>query len=636
MRPLTTIILLVLTAAAVGFIAFFERRQPGTAEAAERARVLLDLPAADIAKIEITNAAGRVKLERVSGGAADAWQLTSPVKDRADAPAVAMILQLAAGTEVLERLTGDEVLKKSRLKELGLDAGQQGRVTFYPKGGGAVGVILGRPAPVPGSLYVQIEDGDRKPEEVLVVRVPWTEPLLGRSPGEWRDPRLLMAAPDRILRIAVQSPEGGIELERDQITDEERRKKLSAVWRLTQPLAARADQELVTDHLLPGLVNARALSFAEPGAPPVAAGPAAVRVTVWSEGGPEDGESLEIFAGTEPESAWVQVAGRPGQARGGSDLLALRACTLDRFRDTKLAALETRSLTTVILKDADAGETPLYLHRNTWHLAHHGLVYEASRERVQSVVEIFNSALVLQWFDEPGPPADYGLDQPLLEITFGTAPHPDRARPAAPTPADSAVLRIGQRHNRFYAQWAGQPTVMRFDGSILGLVPRVWNGYKSPHILAFAPLSLRRLTVAEDPSPPVECVYHHATGGSWTATRQGVDVSEFLNLQTLERLVNRLSEFEAHEWSADAAPGLEALRQPVLSIELVIEQFDETTHEPTLVPVRLSFAPATAGPKPARYYGRINDESEVFIVKRALLDEVSVPILNSKPSASAQ
>ena len=80
MRPLTTVILLGLTAVAVGFIFFFESRRPGTVEAAERARILLDLPVDGIGKIEITNAAGRVKLERGPGdGGQDRWTLTSPV-----------------------------------------------------------------------------------------------------------------------------------------------------------------------------------------------------------------------------------------------------------------------------------------------------------------------------------------------------------------------------------------------------------------------------------------------------------------------------------------------------------------------------------------------------------------------------
>jgi hypothetical protein len=564
------------------------------------------------------------------------WHLNSPVKDRADGPAVATILQLASGTEVLERLTGEEVLKKGRLKELGLDAGQQGRVTFYPKGGGAVGVIVGRPAPEPGTLYVQLEEGDRKPEEVLVVRVPWTEPLLARSPGEWRDPRLLRAAPDAILRIAVQSPEGGIELERDRITAEERKKQLASVWRLTKPLVERADQELVADHLLPGLINARAQSFSEPGGPAVVSGRAVVTVTVWSEGGPAEGEILEVFAGTEPETSWVQVVGRPGQARAGADMLALRGCTLDRFRDPKLAAIDSRRLTTVILKDSVAGETPLYLHQNSWYLAHQNLVHEANRERIQSLVEVFNSALVLQWFDQPGPAAEYGLDTPFLEITFGTAPHADRARPSAPTPADSSTLRLGERQNRFYAQWSGRPTVMRFDGSILGAVPRDWIRFKSPRLLGFAPLSLRRLTLTEDPSPPLECVFDHAAGATWTATRQETSVTDFLDLQQLERLVNRLSEFEAHDWSSDPAPGLEALRHPVLVVELVIEQFDEATGAAKPVPVRLSLAPTVPGQRTALYYGRLNDDPNVFVVRRPLVEELLVPVLKTKPEAATK
>ncbi|MFN0125609.1 MAG: DUF4340 domain-containing protein [Verrucomicrobiales bacterium] len=631
MRPITTIVLLVLTALAIGFIFFIERRQLGTVEAAERTRVLLTLGSEEVRKIEITNAAGRVRLERGEEGG---WQLTSPVKDRADAKAVATLLELATGTEVLERLSGDDVLKKSRLRELGLDASQQGRVTFYPRGGGAYSIMLGKPAPAPGSLYVQLEEGDRKPNEVLVVRVPWTEPLLARSPGEWRDPRLVMAPPDSILRIAIRSSESEIELQRDLLTPEERKKNLTALWQLTKPIAERADQALMTDNLLPGLVSARAQSFSEPGSTPSATGPAAVQVVVWSESGPPEGETLDVFPGSEPDTAWVQVGGRPGQARAGADLLALRGCTLDRMRDPKLAAIEVGRITTVILRQPGATEIPLYLHQNTWYLAHEGLVHEANRDRVQSLVEAFNEAMVLQWFDTPEPAEAYGFDHPLLEIVFGTAAHTDRARPVSPTAQDSATLNIGQRQNRFYAQWAGRPTVMRFDGSILGSVSREWIRFKSPRILGFAPLSVRQLSLTEDPAPTLECHFDHASGARWSASRQGTDVTEFLDVQQLERLVNRLSEFEAHDWSSDPGPGLEALRQPRLVVDLVIEQFDEATGEPKPAPVRLALAPTVPGERTALYYGRLNDDPNVFVVRRALVEELLVPVLRSKPEAA--
>ena len=497
-----------------------------------------------------------------------------------------------------------------------------------------MGVVLGKPAAEPGTVYVQLEDGDDPPDAVLVVRTPWKESVLARSPGEWREARLLRANPEAIERIEVASGDGVVEIRRDRLTEEERKKKLTAVWQLSKPMAERADQELVSDHLLPGLVSARAESFSEPGASPAVAGPAAVKVTVWSEGGPPDGEVLEVFPGTEPEVAWVQVAGRPGQARSGSDLLALRGCTLERMRDPKMAAIESRRLTTVILKDREAGEIPMYLNQSSWYLAHDGLVHEANRQRVQSLVEVFNGALVLEWFDQPGRPEEYGLDQPFLEITFGTATHADRSRPAQPTPADSATLRLGRRQNRFYAQWSGRPTVMRFDGSILGSVPRDWIRYKSPRLLGFAPLSLRQLTLTEDPAPPLECVFDHSAGAKWTAMRQGADVTEFLDRQQLERLVNRLSEFEAHDWSSDPTPGLEALKHPLLTVDLVIEQFDETSGEPKPVPVRLSLAPTVAGQRTVLYYGRLNDDPNVFVVRRGLVEELLVPVLKVKPEAA--
>jgi hypothetical protein len=68
-----------------------------------------------------------------------------------------------------------------------------------------------------------------------------------------------------------------------------------------------------------------------------------------------------------------------------------------------------------------------------------------------------------------------------------------------------------------------------------------------------------------------------------------------------------------------------------LSIELVIEQFDESTGGPKPSTVKLSLAPTTPGQRTALYYGRLNDEPNVFIVRSPLVEEVSAPILTAKP-----
>lgn len=634
MRPITTIILFLLALGAAGYIVLFERKQLTTEQAADRSGVLFDFPEDEVSKIEITNAAGRIMMERVSGG----WNLTVPVKDRADGGAVKELLKLARGTEVIERLPGDRLDDKKKLKEMGLDAAHHAKVVLYRAGQDAATVMIGKAAAYEGAVYMQADDGRKKDnEQVLVARVPWQGDVLGRSPGEWRDPRLVTAAPDAIYKVAVKGPEGLVELERDRApvpASQEKPGLMEAkempLWRITKPLAERADQDLVADYLLPGLINARAQSFLD--AAPASAAPV-VSVTVWSEGGPEQGETLEIATGQEPEVALVSLPGRPGWARGPADLLALRLCTLDRMRDPKLAALDAKRLTTIIIKDAEKGETPLYLVNRQWCVAHEGLVYEGNRERIQSLVTLLNETAVLEWQDQPAGLEEYGLDAPMLDMIFGSAAHAARSQPTLPDPQNSVRLRIGQKQNRFYAQWEGRPTVMRFDGSVLGNITRDWIQYKSTRLLSFAPLSLRQLSLWQPPSPPLELSFDLASGAQWKALRQGTDLTAHLDRPQLERLVNWLSELSAHGWVADPAAGLEALKNPALVVQVAIEQFDEQSGAPQTVPVLLSFAPIAEGQRTALYYGRLNEENAVFLIRRELLEQLSTPVLTQEAAA---
>ncbi len=624
-------ILLVLAAATAGFVLLFERRQPDTHERAERARLLLDLPVTAVRKMEFTNAAGRVRLEPLPSGR---WQLTAPVKDRADQAAVAEILKLASTTEVLNRLEDEKTPKKKELKELGFEAAQQARVVFYLDDNRSFTVTLGDAAAMENTVYAQVQEGDDAPDGVLVARAGQASRLLGRPPGEWRDPRLLEAQVDDLRRVAFRSGESPVEIERELLSPEAM-KNFIATWRVTQPVAERADQKLLDEDLLPVLTQARAAAFNEQpaglGAEPIAA------IRLWSRDGPAAGELLEIFADTTTdEHAWARVAGRPGFARTGPELLAFRLATLDRLRDQMLTSLDPGTLTTIILKDAQEGETPLFLFRRQWFVSHDQLVHEANRARVKGLIDALNHAGIMEFFDEPGPPEDYGLDAPFLEIVFGTATHPARTRLQAPTPADSSVLQLGLRQNRFYARWQGRPIVYQFDGSALGDVPRHWLKYKSPRLLSFSPLALRRLVIAQDPHPPLELTFDLAAGAKWQAERQGADVTEFLDHPRLERLVTQLSELEARDWAADPSLAQEALRRPTLRIEVQVESFDESSSAPVLATAIYSFAPTTPGQRTALYYGQKEGETAVFILNRQLFDALAAPVLQAKPAAIDQ
>jgi hypothetical protein len=277
----------------------------------------------------------------------------------------------------------------------------------------------------------------------------------------------------------------------------------------------------------------------------------------------------------------------------------------------------------------------MFLVRNRWFLSRDGALYDANRERIEKIVRLLNDAQIVQPHDDPGEPAAFGLARPILELTFGTPVHQSATEPAPLDPQNSVSVSFGEIGNRFFARWSNRPTVYRIDGSILGEVPRGWIRYKSPRLLSFPPLNLRRLTLTHPPAPPLDLAFDLANGGTWTATREAVDVTGFLDRPRLDRLINRLSELSAHDWLVDPAPAEAALAEPVLTFRLAVEVFDDNPSGASMRQVDLAFAPLIKGQATALYYGRASGEPQLFTMRRADIDELSMPVLLNRPEANA-
>ena len=625
MRPLTTLVLLGLTAAAACFILFHERWMPSSRQTQEQARFVLQIPPEEITKIEITNAAGELVLERA---APQGWRISAPVDDRADQAAVQEALGLASSTEVVERLPAEQLEIK---RAFGLDPGNHVRVVFHQKNGVHTTALVGRPAAFQDTIYFQVKGPGPGPDDVLIARSKVRAVLL-KAPGEWRDPRLLALGPEDVSRIGIRGPQGEVVVGRDMSAPGSKRQE-RALWRIIKPLEERADQELVSDHLLPGLMSARALAFAE-ALPATASAEPAVRIEV-AGGSPERSETLEVFAHTEPGTAWVRSSLRPGIARTNGELLDLQLLNLARLRDIKLASIDPRKTTTISLTNDRGKNTLLYQAQGRWLVQHEGIVQEANRERIQKLIEVMNSAVTVEAFDQPATLLEYGLEKPFLEITFGGPVQTDRTKPVLLTPENSVTLRLGELHRRFYAQWVGRPTVYRFDGAILGDVATEAIHYKSARLVSFPPLSVKELSITRETDPPLTLTFDLSGGARWKASRQDTDITEFLDLPRVERLINRLSELTAHDWSLVSTAGLEALKSPSLQLSLTVEKYDEANGQAHPATVQLAFAPLATRQRSALYYGRRNDEPDVFVVRRALYEELAAPVLRPPPTNAA-
>ena len=626
MRPLTTIILLAVAGLALAFIFLFERRMPGTRGTAERQRSVLQWAPAEVERIEIVNAAGRFRLDRRG----ETWRITEPFDDRADPAAVREVLKLVGATEVIERVAAENVQRKRDLKEFGLDAGNHVQLTFYSSKRKPVVVLVGKATAYDDSAYVRISESGGPPGDVVVARTK-ARPLLTRAPGEFRDPAVLESAAESLVRMVIKTPASEVELQREAAPEGSPSGGEQGLWRLTRPIVERTDPD-VMDRLVAGLVSAQAQGFAQDVSQ---AGPPVATVTVWVKGGSAEGETLDIFGGEENQTSLVRSSMRPAVARCSPDLLALRLCNAERLRTVTLAAIDVRRLTTLTVRDDTAGPASMFFVRNRWFLANEGAVYDANRERIEKVVRLLNEAQIVQPHDEPGDLAAFGLARPILELSFGTPVHPSPAEPAPLDERNSVSLSFGEIGNRFFARWSDRPTVYRIDGTTLGEVPRGWVHYKSPRLLSFPPLNLRRLTVTHPPSPPLELAFDLANGGMWTATRGGADMTAFLDRPRLDRLVNRLSELSAHDWLVDPSPAAAALAEPDLHIRLAVEVFDENPSAATVRNVELAFASLVKGQATALYYGRATGEPHVFTMRRETFDELAMPVLLNRPEASA-
>ena len=631
MRSITTLVLLLLAAAAVAFLFFFERQRPSVTQTEERTRRLLPWKTGEIDAMEIANAAGQTALKRGTG---EAWTIVQPVKDRADAASVAEVLKLGGDAEVLTRIPADEIQKKSALRDYGLDAATALKVTFHRDGEPSVTVSVGKPAAYEDSVYARIEDAGRRDEhadDVLILRTK-ARPWLTRTAADFRDLRLFAAPAARYRRVSVRTPQQEVVLER-QGEDKD------AVWNAVKPLAVRADADMM-DTLISSLGSARLNAVTEssvatePWKPEI--GERAVRVTVWADGLPAEGEAVELSPGGDDNTALVRFSTRSIGATLNADLLALRRSDLwESLRDHHLAAIDAKAVTTIQLSDHARGlTTTLHSANGHWYLQIGKQIFDANGDRVKRLFKTLNEWEVVRFLDPPVDAAKYALDMPRYEVVLGGARHAGRATPTPLTPENSAALRIGELNNRFHAQWSHETHATQLDPTPLSEVAFEPVKWKSTILLAFTELSIRQMNIAMDPAPPLALEFT-PNGLKWTARRQGEDVTAFLVKTRLDAIVRRLSVFSAVDWMADPAAGLEALKQPVLKIDLVIDQFDEETGAPRQVPVQLRFAPTVPGQRTALYYGQIGEDPQIFTIGRPTFEELAQPLLSNNPEASA-
>jgi hypothetical protein len=225
MRWQTTAALAVLLAVLGGFYYVYEVRWgPAREEAAARKGRVFSADTKDVTAVQLKRGDESLKLQRDG----DTWQLVEPVKARGSRPAVDELL----ATVLTAKIDREIDANPKSLADFGLDK-PAADITVVLKDGKALGLQLG--AKNPTGVWVYARERDKPAVFVLGESVlrDATKPV-----ADFRDRTILAFDAKDVSGFEIVLPDQTLAVEGE-----------SRAWRITRPVALRADNETVTEFL---------------------------------------------------------------------------------------------------------------------------------------------------------------------------------------------------------------------------------------------------------------------------------------------------------------------------------------------------------------------------------------------------
>jgi Domain of unknown function (DUF4340) len=225
MRWQTTAALALLLAILGGFYYLYEIRWgPGREEAAARKGRVFGADTKDVTAVELKRSGEAVKLQREG----DTWQLVEPVKARGSRPAVDELL----ATVLTAKIDREIDANPTSLTDFGLDK-PAAEVSLTLKDGKTLGLQLG--AKNPTGVWVYARERDKPAVFVLGESVlrDATKPV-----ADFRDRTILAFDAKEVSGFEIVLPDDTLAVEGEP-----------RAWRITRPVALRADNDTVSEFL---------------------------------------------------------------------------------------------------------------------------------------------------------------------------------------------------------------------------------------------------------------------------------------------------------------------------------------------------------------------------------------------------
>lgn len=615
MNPKTTMLLLLLAAALVAGIAGLERWLPTTRERLEAEARVLEFDEERLDHIEIGLEEGRnFVLVRRNG----VWRVTEPFDDAADPHRVARLVKELSEMRVVERVERGE-FDGDAWKATGLEEPRV-RVRLMAGAERLTAFQLGEPGTMESTSYASMEGKEPGGERPAYLLKTGLHALLKESPALWRDGKLLRLAADQVSRVTWTTGDGQIEVARDPAD--------SSGWKLVKPLQTRGSKERI-DERLALLLNLDVLSAevaAVPGSPGVAPAGGAVEGHTLKVAVESGGEVYELTfqgpAGGGAAEMPAQASHRRPHFKVSSEQAAPLWCQPNELRDDHLARVDPEKVAELGIQSAAFPEVELRQERQSWLLKRNGRWEPANGDRVARFFEALNETKVREFTsDSAAELAPYGLDRPFLRLWWKTEGGGARKEMLFGQSADQTA---------FYVKDGREPFIYRISADVLPQFPPDALKWKGRGVLRFSLFDLKKITLVIGAAPAVELAYN-PTSAEWTGRAGDQEVTPMIDRVKADAFAGALGRLSADDWSSALGVALKALEKPTVRIQVVLQAAGqagapEKRHD-------LRFAPTQDGQDTAIYYGRLDEQPDVFYLSRESLRGLLKPVFKDAATA---
>lgn len=628
MRSLGFTLILALLATLVCGVAGWQLKQGnfdsifGAPPVAVGKRIYTEFAPADVKHILISQNGVNASFELGEHG----WQATVPWKDRMDPRAAVEIIDFTLTLRVEDQDDSDKIdaQKAGFNKESGVNIRLEGAnrqvLAKYKLGRQTpwFATVEGADKPVP-TFFVQPRDADHKRFVYAVTGdiSPWFKDGVKRL----RDHQPFYFNPLNLQKIRIQTSQAEVNLSRETP---------KSPWRLIKTQDLATDPKAVKS-LIEGLYKLEAAKVTDRASLPLAspsttAKSSQIAITSF---GTETETILDIYPADPSDPRYVRatVSDRPDtvfelllKPEPNKVSLADLPLTINDLRDASLTNLNRKVLRGVRIQPTNGKE--ILISRTPpapWVATIDGQTQDANEQRLFSLLTTVTEGRATGFKTDAATDfTPWGLDKPFLKLTF-----------LGPENQPGVELAFGtDGKGGYFVNRIGTNTVMSVDPGLVSAIPVKAFEWRQARLWSIDRGNLKAISRQTAGQPPLKLLYDDATG-DWTANSNRTDLTSKLDPSRANYLLGILEGLQVTRWlSPDDDSADKALLTPSLVFMILENQTNEMLDVTGLINRGVVLAPASPGPNPAFYYGRLRDEDQPFMLDRDSYEKLATDLLD--------